>query len=293
MTLCGIGSGTIPGMSCGNTQWTPLRYLLDDNTANPTAEAVASPTLIVSNYPETLDENDLEVFPITLYKCEVALTTDWQRVRLYLWHLNKTGQTINIGVVVSVDAANVTATFSNVEKQETPPPNTGFAAQGICLANAQLFGTLDGNGTGTCGNAEVVFRTYDPADDELLGLVLEFDVKADANCNLLFRTVAYEGGDYGVWATNPPEPDTEEYPHPRGKWNHSELDVDCGAFDVSPSPTPRLRKILCCNKLGAEENRFPKDMNDQFGSRLRGLFGANLTYKCAITSEEASGMLHV
>ncbi len=244
MTLCGIGSGTIPGMSCGNTQWTPLRYLLDDNTANPTAEAVASPTLIVSNYPETLDENDLEVFPITLYKCEVALTTDWQRVRLYLWHLNKTGQTINIGVVVSVDAANVTATFSNVERQETPPPNTGFAAQGICLANAQLFGTLDGNGTGTCGNAEVVFRTYDPADDELLGLVLEFDVKADANCNLLFRTVAYEGGDYGVWATNPPEPDTEEYPHPRGKWNHSELDVDCGAFDVSPSPTPRLRKIL-------------------------------------------------
>lgn len=267
----------------------PMTYTL----VEPTAGATSGLTLVVSNYPETIAAG--EALPETLYKCSIPISTSSKRIRLFAWHLNSKGASINIGAVVSVDAAGETATISNIKKQKTPPPSSGFGAQGICCANAQLYGTLDIElGTVAVTAAESVFRTYAVANGDLLGIVVEFDIVASTSCNLRLRTVAYQGGGVpGSWADSPPKPpgNPPVYPHPRGSWPHSALLVNCGSFDVTPNLGPNDKKILCCKKMGFEENQFPAD--DEFSSRLRGLFGANLTYRCTISSAADGGTLWV
>ncbi|HET6645143.1 MAG TPA: hypothetical protein VFG65_06565 [Fimbriimonadales bacterium] len=272
-------------MSCNQDEYAkghlPFEYAPSDPAS---ASNTVSPYLILSNSPEKITS---AMLPGTLYKCVIPVSTTQQRIRLYLWHLNDSGGDVHVSVVVSVDSGS--ATISNVKRQATPPPNSGIFEQGICLAEAQLYGALDPDGTGTTiGTNETILRSYTVAAGKVLGVVLEFDIAASAICSLKFRTGVGTGtGVPGSWGDEVLPRDVVPF-HPRGWWPYSAIDVVCGTFDITPNEGSTYHQTLCCKKDGVEQAKFAKQLSDEFGSDNRGEYGVDLSYTVVITCQNAS-----
>lgn len=106
--------------------------------------------LILSNSPETvnLDEGAISWLYYNLYKTSIEVpSTGILKFRLYFWHVNGTSAaslTYQLRLSIAESGSNGTITAHTA----VTPATQDFVQTGICLADAQLFGTLDGATSG-------------------------------------------------------------------------------------------------------------------------------------------------
>jgi hypothetical protein len=164
--------------------------------------------------------------------------------RLFIWHLNKKGTSLKIGVTLQ-NSSSQTIRVTNVKRQTDQ--TTQFLSLGKCIAKAVLGGTLD---------------SYQPTDPEIsasaVGLVEEFSWSANTlrGAQYEFTVEPTMGGPFGYVlrtafgtpSTNLPgltaAPLPKGGPHPRGSWPGSEITLDCiygiGMNGVAPVRHYRL-----------------------------------------------------
>jgi hypothetical protein len=242
-----------------------------------------TPKLFLSNSPEKFSGN----LPITLYKAEflkaLALVT---RIRAFVWHTNDTDSPVELKLLVSSNNGSV-GTVSDIRFDDFVTAGD-LTTSGICLAKAQLFGTLSqlGYTISFASNEATVWSKYlFPGDTA--GCVIEFDVSALAAQLIRVRTVVTD------WASEPEDWDQEPVAsdvHPRGHWDHSEIVVPGGTFDATFGDL-RTHELICCAANRAEEQAFPATL--PYGKVNEGLFGVNLNYQFDVTREPSHpGSLH-
>lgn len=158
---------------------------------------------------------------------------------------------------------------------------------GMCLADAQLNGTLDSeSGSFSVGGdgAVVWSATSVPQStkDCLVAMVLEFDLSTSWPCTYTFQVyMRRDGQDLPAWDADVMEADS----HERGWWPYSsmKLKVKTPVYDAKPGESPQFIDTGICEAGGDETthaNGFNKLSGDghQYDKVNKGCYGVNLIY---------------
>lgn len=265
-------------MACNQIDYGPYHHPRNYSPSEPGGTTASGPHLILSNSPETVSSTATP----TLYECEIPIPSGTTRIRVYVWHKNSTGSTAKFGTVVSLDSGS--GTISNVVRQESATSGS-LEPLGRCLAKAQRYNSMDSKSGISISTSEAFLSQYSATNNQVYGMVMEFDVTVSSACNFRFRSVIYTGssvpGSFGGSVQ------TANNGHPRGWWPYANLECDCGDFDCDPLATPSAVEIICCKEDGPEETAFSKQESDTYGTSEgnEGLYGVNLTYKWDVNNE--------
>lgn len=280
------------------------------------ASATNDRWLVVSDYPETLEDNfpreapgDPVVpipYPSQLYRCTIPLQGDQTptKVRLLLWHLNASSATKYFKIVLRLKtlAADIPSASVSDHRSEFRVQQD-IAATGVCLAKVHLFGgnnwvsrnggTIPADGTDfdlPTGQNGASPNSYEVAkagglNNGFIGAVHEFEVALDeATTELVeleIRTVVTDSeSNNGPHSLEPISYYKED--HIRGRWPYSDIEVasDEGEVDFI-NPTGRIAfRISQVTPPGKDYAMFTKQVGDEFGTSKgnRGLYGVNATY---------------
>lgn len=174
----------------------------------------------------------------------------------------------------------------------------------MCLAAAQLYGTLDAVPPGlpvSIASEQVLWSTLvpagtqNPAQYQILAAVLEFDVSLATQ--LTIRSVVTKTpGSWGPFSDPVADPQnnfgTENIVHVRGYWRSADVLVNLpGVFDCTlVQPPPTFVEFGCCEQQGLEgglnvgyyslKNSLAKNATDN-----RACYGANLHYSAQVKNE--------
>ncbi|HET6644314.1 MAG TPA: hypothetical protein VFG65_02335 [Fimbriimonadales bacterium] len=197
-------------------------------------------------------------------------------IRAYFWHQNASSLPVNVALV-----AGGVSQIRNYRSQRVS--NGG----GICLADAQLYGSYDYLGTVPVGADDIILPNSMATLQfgQTAGFAAEFDVGLTLE-TLLLRTVAWTGTAGGAPGTFWGPLAAMDGSHPRGSWGFSNCLLSGGSFDVAPGVGSDTRQISCCAHGGAEEGSFPAPpfFPPDPSSADEGLFGVNLTYRFQVTN---------
>lgn len=163
-------------------------------------QETSSNHLIVSNAPETISVAE---GANTLYKTTLQMGSGVSTVRVYMWHLNISGEPLTFGVLATPQLfASVRAGRKIVQNGIFPD----LSVPGICLAGAQLYRTLEPLPVpGFITGETLLFEATTP-NNGLLGAVLEFDVDASTAPVMDFRTALKLNGSYVRFPPIPDQP---------------------------------------------------------------------------------------
>lgn len=195
--------------------------------------------------------------------------------------------------------------IKDVRKVSRVEPFADPSDAGVCIAKAQLFGTLTavpvipflGPNEATLWSAKA-----DPAlpHGMLVGCVLEFDVVLPAGSWFHFRTVASLSPSSFGGADDTPYPPGS---HVRGWWDKSRLelhnaqDFDCDPTRLPTEENPSERHLAICEGSGAEHGPtgfaampgagIPGDPHE-FDLLNRGCYGVDLEYVKGLYNENTT-----
>ena len=251
-----------------------------DSGNNPPSSAgnQSGPYLVVSNSPETMTPGS---GTITLYKCEIPLTSGTKRIRVYYWHVSSKTGTTYFNVLASLSSGTGTASDRRIDE-----PSTGSDLQkGVCIAKVHLFDTWNtASSNVSLSTAEASIWSTSKTQNQLAAMVMEFDVAVESSVNLQLRTTAsVSSGVQGAWGDTVENTDS----HVRGWWPYSSIELDCGSWDAKPPVGSHTKKIGVCEDAGPEHgsNGFDhQSTGDTYGKKNAECYGANLTYKVAISN---------
>lgn len=259
---------------------------------------------MVSNAPEAIGPNGGGAHGwtfdkrATLYKALIPVLQRTQRIRVFLWHLNRfDDQSLFASILVSgatvTSVSNRTASF---RREFFVDPSDA----GTCLAAAQLYGTLEPiEGTVTIEDEVSIWsKSLDPADSNadplrpfLLGAVVEFDVNTSENDDVRVRvSISSENGDWGDWSDDVCSAynNSGTGPHIRGWWPYSRVRFRGDDFEMR---TTQIVQVGSCEQGGPEVGpyAFGKQDNDYHGTTggNKGCFGADLEYAFKVTNTGA------
>ena len=242
--------------------------------------------LVVSNSPETLNTT---TFPAphrwTLYKRSITVPASGElKLRLFLWHLNSLGEDDTIAFQLRLGIAESGKTGTVIKhKKITSNPLIGIVDNGICLAAAQRFSTLEDVTPGQTvpgGGAEWALSLGSATQTNLLGAVHELDITAEGGTTLNLRTVASVDSDFGSFTADP----VNDVGHARGSWPY------CNVTVASTTPfdgfAPRggqyydVQEFDVDGDLSEERELYYKQSGDVWATELgnKGLFGVNIDY---------------
>jgi hypothetical protein len=266
-------------MTVGKVTPVPLRE------ANP---VTPSRYLVVSNAPETItpDTWNGDTNPVgQLYRCRIPLPASGELpVRVFLWHKNEIGAIKTIWIALRMGSGSAQL----IDHRALAPDYGQEYDRGMCLAKAQLFGTIEETGYHTAteitATSDVGLGNYEVKNGEMVTAIHEFTVKGSPGQVLDLRTIITDGTNYGQPYNKCLKPR-----HIRGWWPFSELlataeDWDVGASLLEPG---NQHHIPLCEKGGKDQEvfRWQGPEVDPFGhpqdspSGNRGLFGVNARYR--------------
>lgn len=272
-------------MACSQANYTGYEGQPGAATDAPlTASPISSAYLVVSNSPEKvglplLDVDDKETS--TLYRCAFALQYPTQLVRLFLWHLNATGEDVSFSLRGKVDQGVVGITDL---KQEVAVSNN-LQSSGLCLSKVQLYQTftlpfppLPGLLLGTTETP--LWTSPSVPDGKLCGAIVQFLVSGTGVLRLR-TTLNASSSPIGQWDQTPAVPEDDPPPHVRGWWPYSEALMPGGTLDVVIGGG-QTRSVAVC-RSGGPEHVLPAfgwqgPIFDEFGHPNIGCYGANLYY---------------
>lgn len=290
-------------MACSSGPISPINVDqggLPNNLPSLSGADLASPGLFVSNAPEQLGDGGgphWQFVGPSVNLCRVRLTGDDvpSRVRVFFWHISRFNVTTYWSIRVGSEGTG--GTVSNLVGEIASTDITGnLSVPGMCLADSQLFGTLDeiGEGPWDIESEQGIWSIAVPAGSQnvgefrLLAAVLEFDVTASEI--LTIRSVVTKTN--GTWGTygGTLAPSANNFDsgatHVRGYWRHAAVTLTVPMYDADPEdPPPTFRDTGLCDEGGPEQNYYSaaNSLADS-STRNPGCFGADLTYEGAITN---------
>jgi len=248
-----------------------------------------SPFLIVSNAPEKVGETEE---PLTLYKTSIPISDDpnlkvVQRIRLYVWHEADPAVNTDCTFGFEVRMMDGQATIKNIAQITLTGDIANLKVAGMCLAKAQLFGSLDPvRRTYSVGPDPVMLWSHTVAPSKVAGAVYEFDVEVLGVGTLDVRTYATRSDETGSFD----DPVVPVNQHVRGWWPYSEITV-AAVRKFNPqveSPLP----VSVCESLGPEHapDAFGKlsGTSHQYDRANKGCYGANLNYEITLENESVT-----
>lgn len=221
-------------MSCNQPLKTKVSIPVVPNGSTPThlvgSKSNTSTRFVISDNPETISPSiPFENGFATLWH-DTTTGESSIRYRVFLWHLNKRGTPIKVGITVG-NAGTTSYSIHNLKSSVAVVNN--FVEQGRCTATALVADTLDSisatDSSVSAGNVGVVKEWIVPADS-LVGGVIEFSLSNTATSTGMvykLRTVAASSSTANLrqnqnkvtpYVTGP----TGQV-HPRGSWNFADI----------------------------------------------------------------------
>lgn len=149
-------------------------------------------------------------------------------LRVFLWHVNQMGDTRTFWICLRMGSG--TATLSD-HRSLSGGNLLASADTGVCLAKAQLFGTITEagyhTGTGISSSSDVGLGNHVLANNGSVGSIHEFTVNGTAGQVLDLRTIVTTDTNFGQPFNECPLAD-----HIRGWWPYSELEAFCPPWDA-------------------------------------------------------------
>jgi hypothetical protein len=260
-------------------------------------ESRSSRHLFLSDDPETITAMPMaageNITTNTLYAAPIELGAGTHSFRVFLWHVNSTGSTIYLHLVMSLSAGSGTVGEWHEQTEHTQ----NYAAAGRCLAWTQLYDEWPAEVTGKPQLSTTEQRYWSSAIEhgKLRAVVAEFEVTLAQAAELRIRSLVSGGATTiaGNWG-DPLVPRSEV--HPRGCWPFADLTLDGGEFQVNPIPnTENRHPIAICQRsnnptdhtddsdpgveCGPDGFREDNAVNPEVSWRNRAAYGANLFYK--------------
>jgi hypothetical protein len=224
--------------------------------------------------------------------------------RVFFWHINAANKTLTFGLRLHLDAG--TAVVGSIRRDVRNEPFTDLSVPGVCLAKAQLLGTLNSvSGTIALSTSSALAWSATVPDTttagQLIGCVMEFTVTglSGGASKLSVRTFCTDSSDQGTFA----DAVATAPAHVRGWWPRSSMKIKMkpdGRFEFNPAGSPRLVATGVCETDGPEHS-----VDDGFGLQTGtghehdrdnlGAYGVDLVYVCVLknTSESESGKCFV
>jgi len=280
------------GCSLGNYKcWIGVCGTAADAPGSP---VTGGPRLIVSNYPETVNADNMKTPPpnqvatSTLYRCQIELDAGTTRLRVFVWHVNQMGGSR----VFSLFARVASGSGQVSDRRIVGLRSTNYPATGLCLAKVHLWAQWDAAlSQVSLGESEAaIWQQAQVANNQLIGAVMEFDVVLTAAATLCMRTTVASGA--------PPPGNWDEMPaydpgqHVRGYWPFSQLTLSGGSIDVKAvEGAPPTRVVQAVAAGGPEIAAFAKSSGDTYGTVRgnRGCYGADLRYDFEVTNTGTQG----
>ncbi len=274
-------------MPCNQTSYTPGNQGKVSASAWEEASSLPSRYLVVSDAPETINSNAWGGYPHTvgqLYRCTIPIPAARRLdLRVFLWHVNEMGETKNIWIVLRTGSG--TATLSDHRALAPAPPEYAtLADRGICLAKAQLFGTITEagyhTGTSLTSTSDVGLGNHRAQNNGAVTAIHEFTVTGTPGQVVDLRTIVTKDDDFGQPYDQCLRPD-----HIRGWWPHSELLAIAEPWDAGADLTdPGNQKHFGICEAGGKDQlvfAWQGSSADPFGTTAgnRGLFGVNARYR--------------
>lgn len=223
------------------------------------ASALPSCPLLLSDSPERLTKTHLP--GAVLSRMNGRLGGEGRAtVRVFLWHLNETGESMTVGIEAKA------AEIESLTGQSMIHPN--YYKVGIALAEAHLFG----EGVSVPAQAEVPHR-------RLLGAVAEVVLIGEPNADFRLQTYASADGAYPGFDC----PCAELEVHPRGAWPFSSLLAELD----KPIDITQTTEISLCEASGADQAVFSETasiLHDGPSRTNRGLWGVDAEYRLQLTN---------
>ncbi len=269
-------------MSCSQTDLTATTIT---NAPTPTSISGASRSgtsrrLFVSDNPEEL--KDSRIF--TNNMATLWHDTAWGLTRVsygvYIWHYNNLGTKARIAVTVGNASTTSKLKIENVRWQlssEIPNNRDFLTGSGLCLAKAQLGGTLDSTtpvDSVVESNRLGIVKEFEISNGYVRGAVLEFDIASSDNSEMLYkvRTVAANSSTAN-FRNHQGAPVTSDGTHPRGSWSFSDLVGNKITFNLGSG----RQSVNISN--GSTDNLFTAGSSYDSANALdnKGHYGANYT----------------
>lgn len=251
---------------------------------------------MVSDAPEEIDPGAWSGYPYTvgqLYRCSIPIPTSGElHLRVFLWHVNKTGATRTIWIALRTVSGSVSLKDHRALTPSPPdyPSYPDLYLRGRCLAKAQLFASITEAGyhTGTriTSSSDVGLGNHEVVTNEAVTAIHEFTLEGSPGQVVDLRTIITTGSLFGDPYSQCLLPD-----HIRGWWPFSELLAVALPWDTGQLIEPANQKHYgICQSLGLDQQVFAWQgaSADPFGypqgspSGNRGLYGVNARYRARL-----------
>ncbi|AWE06353.1 hypothetical protein DCE79_02675 [Lysinibacillus sp. 2017] len=248
--------------------------------------------LFVSDNPEELIPTIIRGAYETLAEYKVSNLTTTKEQRIYAWHINKLGESAEIGITIQ-NTSNATLELTNSKGMSQTSSNSWSTFDvGLPLSDAVLTGTLrdakEKSITIAPGETKLI-QSFDIGENYLLGFTHDFDVRPanGQTASYTLRTVISLEEDADLTTIQSPVVEINKYAaHPRGVWPSSSIKVTLPKYTVGESQIGyNISNGKTDNFLTAENSIDP--MNGTVGNP--GHFG--MTYKVDIPVANTTGQL--
>lgn len=293
-------------MACNSPQIG--RIVIEEGTDAPNAVLwyadQNSPALFVSNAPEQIGPGGGGLWPFGDGPWNLCRTVAWSpllaplKIRVFFWHISR----FDVPTYWAIRAYGA-GTVTNRRIQVFNDHETNLSIPGRCLADAQLFGSLDAMQGSVAISPEASIVEFEvpacpgtPEDFQLIAFVLEFTVSGLGPVYLR-SAVSLNPGQFRTYLTplapaqNNWVPPGQIVPatHVRGYWPHSDLHLTLpGVFDCSLNTPPPWYDWVFCDQDGAELAYFSRVNSTAEDSQDNpGAYGANLNYYAAYANPDS------
>ncbi|MBT9174282.1 MAG: hypothetical protein DDT21_02695 [Syntrophomonadaceae bacterium] len=217
----------------------PIEIIPNVSPVNISGATIAETTrrFLFSDNPESIFSADFGSNKIITLWHDTVTGRNTVSYRAYLWHLNKTANSIKVGMTIGNGSAADTYRVENLRMQADI--TTNFAAQGICCAKALIGNTMDivtpVDASILPGRVALV-REWTLSPDRLIGAVMEFDlVNTTSSTNALIyrvRTVASSNTTENL-RLHQGAPVSPNHPsHPRGSWSFAGIQGNTVTYNL-------------------------------------------------------------
>ncbi|CAH8768971.1 hypothetical protein [Paenibacillus dendritiformis] len=194
------------------------------------AEPGSRRRLMLSDNPEVLDAGSFPEAGGTLWHDVVQSDADQVKHRVMGWHINQTGQPLQVGLTLENQAEANTLQIRQIKREAriVDASSNILVEAGQCLAASCLAGTMDDHAAADCrplAQEVGLIEAREVPHGHLIGFIYEFTVcrsSGDGPLHYVVRTAASRSADTDLRTIVSEPLSAAGQPHPRGSWPFSE-----------------------------------------------------------------------
>ncbi|KMY51906.1 copper amine oxidase N-terminal domain-containing protein [Peribacillus loiseleuriae] len=256
----------------------------------PNARLEGTRSLLVSDNPETLTQDQIPSTTATLAQHVIQSTSITNEHRIFGWHFNKLGTKATIAITIQNTSASNSIKISNAKGYTKSSGNSWINYDiGLPIADATLSGQLknsDSAGMIIQPGETKTIETYELYPDYVVGFIQDIDIQSinGGTSDYTIRTVLATNNEDLTQIHSDPILLDKTAAHPRGAWPQSMIIADLPTYTVgSPEVGYNISNGKTDHLLTEQNSLSP--INGSIGNP--GHFG--MTYKVNIPISNPTG----